>query len=764
MPATIAHWSTWSDGRPRVAAVVSYFGIRHHGPGSARRLVAALDALRPATVLIEGPADASDLLPMLADPAMVPPVALLVYAADDPARAAFWPFATYSPEYQAACWAVRNGAALRFIDLPAGWSLAAPAADAAKTEAGEEHGAAQPVDEIAARLERDPIGLLAEAGGYEDGESWWRDVIEENPASDAVFAAVADAMTALREAAPPVAGREAAREAHMRLEIARAGRETGGAVAVVCGAWHVPALRAKVSPAQDRERLKGAPKQKVSATWAPWTSPRLAFHTGYAAGVVAPGWCAHLWESPREEVTARWLGRIAQALRAAGHIASTASLIEAQRLAIALAAMRDRPQPGFEELREAAIACLCHGERLVWDTIAAALLLGDAVGEIPANVPLAPLIEDLQREQRRTRLKPEALERELAIDLRSEGGLDRSTLLHRLSILEVPWGRLIDAGRSRGTFRERWRLRWEPEFAVRLVENLVHGATIARAAAGRLTARLDQAVDLPALCDLTLSALTAQLPEAARTGVGRIEHRVAATSDCGELLSSLPPLGDIVRYGQARRTEDAQLAALFTRILAQGALALPYAARGLDADAARGLRAAVMAADAAAALAEADRSGWHAALASVVDDEQATPLVAGTAARLLHEAEVLGAEAAAELLGRMLSPGRAVAEAAGFFEGFFDGTGERLIYDGGLRTAVDRWMLQLEAEDFTLFLPLFRRALGTLDRMQRRRLLDALLGRGGGGLQGRVLVADAETIWPAHLERLTGLLTGRPPT
>src|SRR5262245_54211955 len=109
-----------------MASDVRYFGIRHHGPGSARRLVEALDEMRPAAVLIEGPADASDLLPMLNDPAMRPPVALLMYAADDPARASFWPFATYSPEYQASCWAVRNGATLRFIDLPASWRLAPP--------------------------------------------------------------------------------------------------------------------------------------------------------------------------------------------------------------------------------------------------------------------------------------------------------------------------------------------------------------------------------------------------------------------------------------------------------------------------------------------------------------------------------------------------------------------------------------------------------------------------------------------------------------
>ncbi|HEX7923088.1 MAG TPA: DUF5682 family protein, partial [Bradyrhizobium sp.] len=230
-----------------MASAVHIFGIRHHGPGSARRLLEALGELRPQIVLIEGPSDASDLLPMLADAAMAPPVALLTYAADDPARAIFWPFATYSPEYQAACWAVRTGSAARFIDLPASYRLAPAASPAAPAEE-DAAASGEPVpDEPPNPLERDPIGVLASAGGYEDGESWWRDVIEENPAPGPVFAAIADAMAALREAAPSVAGREAAREAHMRLEIARAAKETDGAVAVVCGAWHVPALQQKVS-------------------------------------------------------------------------------------------------------------------------------------------------------------------------------------------------------------------------------------------------------------------------------------------------------------------------------------------------------------------------------------------------------------------------------------------------------------------------------------------------------------------------------------
>ena len=60
---------------------VHVFGIRHHGPGCARSLKAALAALAPDIVLVEGPPDADVALPFAAHEAMQPPVALLVASA-----------------------------------------------------------------------------------------------------------------------------------------------------------------------------------------------------------------------------------------------------------------------------------------------------------------------------------------------------------------------------------------------------------------------------------------------------------------------------------------------------------------------------------------------------------------------------------------------------------------------------------------------------------------------------------------------------------
>src|SRR5436305_8226046 len=101
------------------SAGIAVYGIRHHGPGSARSVRAALAGQRPDIVLIEGPPEADALVPLAADPQMRPPVALLGYVLGEARQAAFWPFAVFSPEWQAISYALAADVPVRFCDLPA---------------------------------------------------------------------------------------------------------------------------------------------------------------------------------------------------------------------------------------------------------------------------------------------------------------------------------------------------------------------------------------------------------------------------------------------------------------------------------------------------------------------------------------------------------------------------------------------------------------------------------------------------------------------
>ena len=74
--------------------------------------------MRPDAVLVEGPPDAGDVLSLVARPEMEPPVALLVYPPDAPQDAVYYPFAEFSPEWQALRYGLGRGVTARFVDLP----------------------------------------------------------------------------------------------------------------------------------------------------------------------------------------------------------------------------------------------------------------------------------------------------------------------------------------------------------------------------------------------------------------------------------------------------------------------------------------------------------------------------------------------------------------------------------------------------------------------------------------------------------------------
>ncbi|MEU2259574.1 DUF5682 family protein [Streptomyces sp. NPDC019645] len=727
-------------------------GVRHHGPGSARAVLAALDSAEPRAVLIEGPPEGDALLPLAADEGMVPPVALLAHAVDDPGRAAFWPFAEFSPEWVAIRWALAHDVPVRFVDLPAAHSLAAD------PSWGDEEDV---VDGEEPALRVDPIGALAEAAGYDDPERWWEDVVEHrggpDPASRArpadaalaPFAAVGEAMAALREryghGGHP---RDLVREAHMRIRLRAARREFGDEVAVVCGAWHVPALTARSTATADRALLKGLPKVRTETTWVPWTHRRLArlaappgrgSGRGYGAGVESPGWYAHLFRAPDRPVE-RWMTKVAGLLREEDRLVSSAHVIEAVRLARTLAAVRDRPLAGLSETTDAIRAVMCDGSDVPLALIRDRLTVGDVLGEVPDAAPAVPLQRDLARLQRSLRLKAEPAERELELDLRKDNDAARSRLLHRLRLLGVGWGSPEAGRRSTGTFRETWRLRWEPELYVRVAEAGAWGTTVLSAATARAES---EAVSATALADVTSLAercLLAELPDALPVVMRALADRAALDADVGHLADALPALARSLRYGDVRATDAAALGEVAAGLAERVCVGLPPACAGLDDDAAAGMRGRLDAVHSAIGLLPqaAELAGrWADVLRRIVLRDAVPGLIRGRAARLLLDDDRLAEGEAARLMGLALSPGTPPAEAAAWIEGFVGGTsggGMLLVHDERLLGLVDAWLMSVPADAFTDVLPLLRRTFSAYEPGVRRTLGElARRGPAAGG-------------------------------
>lgn len=663
------------------------FPIRHHGPGSARSLLTALEDYRPDTVLVEGPPDADGLLPLAAHPEMEPPVALVLYPPEEPRRAVYYPFAAFSPEWVALRWALRHQVPVRFMDLPQ-----AHQGDFEREEP-----------------EEDPLGRLAEAAGFEDGERWWEFLVEQRQGPLEVFEAITEAMEALREGreSPP---REALREAWMRKVIRSTRCER---LAVVCGAWHAPALRGGTARADDK-LLKGLPRRKLEATWVPWTFQRLAVESGYGAGVESPEYYTLVWETPPEQLTVHWMSRAARLLRQEDLPASSASSVEAVRLAETLASLRGLPLAGLSELMEAAEAVFCTGTTAPMRLIRQRLVVGERLGAVPPEAPAVPLARDLEKLARRLRLKQEAAPRELELDLRKPNDLERSQLLHRLGLLGVDWGRLRES-RGTGTFRETWLLEWRPELAVHLIEAAVWGNTVEEAASAR--ARHDAAAlqTLPELTELADQVLLAELGQPLDQVLHQLEWLAAVAADLGHLMDSLPRLARMLRYPSVRGTDAALLQAVLDGLVARITVGLAVACASLDDEAAQEMLERLMEVD--LALGESHREEWLGALAGL---GSAHGLVAGRATWILLDRGALAEDEVAARLSRALSSEPPAA--AAWVEGLLRGNGALLVHTEGLFGALDDWIDGLGGEAFQAVLPLLRRTFSSFSPAEKRQL------------------------------------------
>lgn len=687
---------------------VTVLGIRHHGPGSARSVERALADLDPDLLLVEGPPEADALVPLVSHPELRPPVAILVYRADEPKAAAFWPLAEFSPEWRAIRHARAREIPVRFVDLPAAHSLA-PADD-------EEPEERPPVD---------PLDAIAEAAGFADGDRWWEALVEERRDHREVFAAVLEVMAAAREGDPGAeAERELRREAYMRRRIREAAREGFERIAVVCGAWHAPVLVDGPMVKDDDALLKGLPKTKVEATLVPWTHGRLARASGYGAGVDAPGWYEHLFRET-DRVAEKWVTRAARLLRKKGLDVSSAHAIEAVRLAEALAAMRERPAAGLVELTDAIRAVLLFGDDVPLALVTRGLVVGERLGRIPADTPRVPLQRDLEAESRRLRLKTSADSADLTLDLRKPIGLGRSVLLHRLRLLGIPWGEPLDAGRSKGTFREVWRIRWEPDFAIRVIEASRFGPTVAEASAARTLAAAVEATRTAELVDLLGEALFADLPAVIEPVLARVAERSALAGEVTEEMAAVPALARLARYGDVRGTATAPVRRILAGMIERIAAGLAPACASLDADSAERMAGRIDGVHEALSLEETDpglRDDWLDALLRVADHGTAAGRVRGRSVRLLLDAERLPAAQAARRLGLALSPAADAAEACDFLVGFLGGSGLVLVHDPRLLSLVDGWLASVGEEAFVALLPLLRRAFADFPAPERRAI------------------------------------------
>ncbi len=510
-------------------------------------------------------------------------------------------------------------------------------------------------------------------------------------------------------------------------------------IAVVCGAWHAPALELDSAPSAtaDSARLKGLNKGKVTATWVPWTHRRLGYASGYGAGVVSPGWYHHVFEtSPRgpNHVVTSWLVGVARLLREEGLDASPASVIESVRLAKTLASMRGRPLAGLPELDDAILGVLAQGSNAVFSLVQERMAIGDRLGSVPESTPMVPLARDLAQLQKKLRLKVSPVEEVVDLDLRKPNDLTKSHLLHRLALLDIDWGVQQErTGRTTGTFHELWAMSWRPELAVAIVEASLHGTTI-EAASTALTIERSKTAKLDGLTSQIENVLLADLPLAIDGVLAALRTQVAIVTDIGALMDAIGPLARVARYGDVRRTDSAAVRSVLDGLLVRICAGLGGACASLDDDAAQVFLRRINDVHAAVGLVDDpdNRVAWAGTLERLAAQDSVHGLLSGRVVRILADSGGFTRDQTATALSLALSRGAAPDRSAWWVEGFLSGNALLLLHDRTLLAMIDEWVTSVDVLVFDDLIPLLRRTFATLNAMERRMIGNAVVQQTSG--------------------------------
>ncbi|EGO65711.1 DUF5682 family protein [Acetonema longum] len=703
------------------------FGIRHLSPGGAHHLLQFLDAVNPTAVLVEGLSDANSQIEFFTAKGTELPVAILAYTEELPVRTLFYPFAAYCPEYQAFVWAKAHRAHAEFIDLPSDVFLKLSEArrriEAAAEKAAGGEGRKDCTESLYARW----AGLA----GEQDYDTYWERRFEHNLNSDSYRLAAYELGQSLRELAADSRAEQMetlVREAYMRNRIQRtiqAGHDPDRIV-VVTGAYHASVLGPDY-PAMTDAEIAALPRVKSRLTLMPYSFYRLSSRSGYGAGNAAPAYFDLMWQHLRrgdiKQLVPEYLSGIARYMREHGIHRSTAEVIEAVRLANALAGLNGGSQPSLKDLQDAAVTCLGHGDLHAVAEAIAAGNVGTAIGSLPEGVVRTSIQDDFYRELKRLKLEKyrSAVAMDLELDLRENRrvqsreaafiDLSRSFFLHRLQALNISFQQQKRVAQDSATWAENWVLQWTPEAEIQLVEAALLGDTVELAAAYAFKERLDNSPDVATAAQIIRQACECGMPESMEYARGVLQQLAVENGALAEIAGAAYDLSTVISYGDIRKFDAAPLLPLLQQLFLRGTLLLVDACR-CDNSAAGGIVDAVNKLNAIALEHDTrvDEPLWLQTLTELSGRDDRNPRLSGLACAILLERNKMSNEQLAREVARRLSPGIDADMGAGWFEGLAARNKYALLTRLALWQQIAGYVASLDERQFTRALVFLRRA------------------------------------------------------
>lgn len=549
------------------------FGIRHFSPAGAYFVRKFLNENRPDVVLIEGPADFDFLIDDIVSKNLLPPFAIMAYTKEVPIETVLYPFAVYSPEYQAILWARENNKECHFFDLESNIMLGLES----KNE-----------DEIISDAP-DKIHDKEKTSDF-DMESFWERVLEQSEDMNAYKSGSALFGESLRNE-DEVSLRDIIRESFMKRkikEIIDSGIDSEKIVAIT-GAFHTSAIQSLDGAMTDKE-YDSLKKKDSNITLMPYSYYRLSKRTGYGAGNTAPAYYELLWQgfikNDKTYHERKYLSLLAKYMRDHGGIVSSAQVIEATMLSRSIANLRGGSIPTLVDLKDAGITCMGGGSFGEMAMGFAQSDIGTKIGVVPQESMKTSIQSDFLSRLKALKLEKykELVATPLQLDLRENLrvkskesaflDLNRSFFLYRLVTLGIDFAKIERNRQDNATWAENWILQWTPEAEIQIVESVLKGDTIDEAVAFVLGERLNNAISISEIADIIEAAFNCGIPKIVEGAGRKLDEMASGAVSIHEIAVTTSKLSDMILFGDIRKLDRKPLEPIVKRLCIRAALIL----------------------------------------------------------------------------------------------------------------------------------------------------------------------------------------------
>ena len=752
------------------------FGIRHLSPAGAYYVREFLDRTDPGLVLIEGPCDFTELIEDLGAEEVKPPVAVMAYTKELPIRTILYPFAEYSPEYQALLWAREHGCGCRFCDLPSevflGMRAAREAREAALWEAetgkakereaeteeagsgqGQYAGKAAGRETEAEDPERnqdqeefDVYRALDRQCQDKDHETFWERTMEQAVDAAGYEMGAKEFGRSLRQLDSRSVRDHAenlVREAFMRRQIEEAVKEgiLPEKIVVITGAYHVDGILGG-APAMTDKDLKALPRLESMKTLMPYSYYRLSEHSGYGAGNRAPAYYEYLWQGLlRKEPdfgARRYLTGLAAFQRNHGGVVSSAEVLEAARLAGALAGLHDGRIPTLKDLRDGAITCMGHGSFSELALAAADTEIGTKIGSLPQGVSQTSIQRDFYQKLKELKLEKykSVTASELSLDLRENLrvktkkaaflDLERSFFLHRLRVLGIQFAQVQKARQDNATWAEQWNLRWTPEAEIQIVEAVLKGDTVEQAAAFELKNRMEESQGIAGMAGIVEEAFYCGMPVMVSAALDHLQAMAVDAATVAEIADTAGSLSVVIQYGDIRKLDRRPLIPILSQLFLRACLILPGEC-ACDDGAAGALATAIGRLQTVSVTHDfLDSDRFLNVLGQIAARDDLNTRLSGLAASILLEQGIMDSEELGREVERRLSRGIPAELGAGWFAGLSSRNHYALIARLTLWEKLSGYLDTLDEEEFKRALLFLRRAFADFSSMEKNQIAENL--------------------------------------